>query len=744
MAEVKRKRFKSFGFVPGYIPRGQNRKPLTKGGLVTEVQNEDGSVSEQKIKGIVLSMAATSDGENLFEMPMSESTLTHKTCTEESQAYNFINLDMSVLVYDAYGKVPGSQAWDDAEEILEGIIKDGFYLPLKELEGRGYRKHPEATVVTHKGKEGPKEYVRFNAYIASTSDLRNMRCTATDWPFETLAPLVTENAEYLTEATHNIFQAFNRFALVKSNGITLPRESLTEEGMAVRDFDFTYDIIPDFTVTRDTLAIHYDSRTELDGQNLEPETRPLKYNLTDGCGFISPEKAEELASRLGLERTPSAFQVRMGGGIKGLLMVTPFREYTEGRVSSDIIFTKSMHKASFDMENANLVVTGYSHPEKPYDTWNIQMLTMLDRQLGPEFVMGEVEKFYDTITRAENSPEEALAFLRVLEKIRPSADGMEFDEDDVQDAAVSDMPAQDEADAEERASNREKAAEYLEANPGIAFGLSWVKTTIIEEMAKSIENLEKGNVVMPETTTQYIVPDWLEIFNHMYAEKTEGVTTYNFKGEGDPVVPPSGQVKGLSGGQCMFHGKNGHGGNLLLARTPLTHENEICKAYNVAEDAGLSKILHWYRHQPDLVILNIYDEMALRMGGADFDGDKVKVIKMIEAVNAFTQGMLVNTISGGGEIRKDVLTMAVAQEVLLQNMKKNLLDECMVAAASNTELMNDFRYGGAMLLNTLAALTDKRFPTVKNCLKKLALELREKTKGLSAEQKTVLVREETE
>ena len=50
-----------------------------------------------------------------------------------------------------------------------------------------------------------------------------------------------------------------------------------------------------------------------------------RYEYTDGCGNVCPEVARKLAEQLGLQRVPSAFQIRFRG-CKGMLVTYPLAD----------------------------------------------------------------------------------------------------------------------------------------------------------------------------------------------------------------------------------------------------------------------------------------------------------------------------------------------------------------------------------------------------------------------------------
>ena len=677
----KRKNFESFSFVPDF--------DSTKYEKFT-VMRDDGGEAAMEMDFVTI------DPDRLDMQIMPESTMTHSLCDDQVQAYNFISLNMAVLAETAedLSGMHGDEA-DRAQVMIESIIMNGFYLPKEKMEDRGYVMTEGAkTLVSNDGTE----YVNFNPYIASSSDLRSFGCVATDWPFKKFAEKTTSRGEYLYGETHDAFKALARFGLIKSSGIALP------------EFKFSHTVIPDLIVKRNVNAIHYDAGKSLDSQDLTtPTDREIDINVNDGCGFITPDKAKELADLLGLDKTPSGYQVRLGGGVKGMLFVAPFREYTENKIDKDIVFTQSMYKADFDIHESTFVVTGYSHGEKPRDTWNIQMITSLERQLGENFILPHVEKVYHAMQAAKESPEGAMEFLKMIDEVRPSiVMDIADEENPIVNAETGKWAPSSDPEAEaERRDNRTVAMNLLEANPDDSFKLSWVKSVILTEMKDTIERMKGGNIIMENTTTAYIAPDWVDIINnlHLAENPNERFAGFNFGGIGKPVVPVEKQTPGLSAGQCLFHGKNGLGGDIVLCRTPLTHEAEIVKQANVAGSEEMAKQLQLYRHQKDIIILNNIDPSAAKMGGADFDGDKVKAVTNPEVVSKFNQTAMINTLSASTKLEKTKLTEDTAKKVILTHMKKNKLDEVMVAAASNREIVNDFQNGGEMLKNLIRAVS---------------------------------------
>ncbi|RKP18979.1 RdRP-domain-containing protein, partial [Rozella allomycis CSF55] len=89
-----------------------------------------------------------------------------------------------------------------------------------------------------------------------------------------------------------------------------------------------------------------------------------KYCFTDGIGMISPDLASEITKLMGVEKCPSAFQIRYAG-FKGVLAVNPN--------AKGILFRPSMKK--FESKYSHIDVLNYSKPQNL--TLNRQSIAIL-------------------------------------------------------------------------------------------------------------------------------------------------------------------------------------------------------------------------------------------------------------------------------------------------------------------------------------------------------------------------------
>jgi hypothetical protein len=270
---------------------------------------------------------------------------------ERYTLYDFITVDCS----------EGNDTEPETAGIKELLCFDGLYLPLSKLTDVGYEPHGEVEIVVIAGTE----HVRYRAAMQSGSENRQCKLTMTTYKWDNFARTISGNARYLFEATQTAQKAIARQGLGKTNG------------NIIEDFNFTFAKVPDLETD-----ITFEARCFNDKDNvITAQTVTVKKTATDGCGFITPDKAWELADRLELSYLPSAFQVRYGQ-VKGILLVFDFQEYTGGIIKEDILFTESMWKSDFDTAKAQFLVANVSKPPRNYTEFNYQMFTTLNNGLS--------------------------------------------------------------------------------------------------------------------------------------------------------------------------------------------------------------------------------------------------------------------------------------------------------------------------------------------------------------------------
>ena len=540
--------------------------------------------------------------------------------------FDFITVDCS-----------GDNDSDEVKKVKDLLCFDGLYIPLLNLEAVGYVPHAEAELVEIEGAK----YVRYRAAMQSASENRQCKLTLTTYKWKSFAKTISGDARYLYEPTQTAQKAIARQGLGKSNG------------NIIEGFQFTFAVVPDLKTD-----ITFEARCYSDTKNLiTAETINTKRTATDGCGFISPAKAKELANRLELSYLPSAFQVRYGQ-VKGIIVVFDFHKYTSGVIKEDILFTDSMWKSDFDTEKVQFLVANVSKPARSYTEYNYQMLTTLNSDLTFEDISPYMEDIRAHMEKALSSPEAALKFLGILSDIS-SLDSDDEDNGDGYDCV-------------------DKVSAVIQANPQLAMNIRWVKQSIKRKIDLVSKKMLFGKIPMPKSAVSIIAPDPLAYFNRLRLDDKGG---YGFT-KGKMVVPAHKQANELA--RREFY-RNGFEGELLAFRNPLTHFAQIRKLGCVNH----KNAAYWYRHLGQVVVFNAHDETAAGMGGADFDGDMCIISELF--TDKFNQApfIIYNNNDTGDKQAKVVLTEEVVQKGIRTNLQQNMLGIICNINTRCVELMND-------------------------------------------------------
>jgi len=545
---------------------------------------------------------------------------------ERNTLYDFITVDCS----------GGNDTDPITQKFKELLCFDGLYMPLAKLAAIGYVPHNDVEVVEIAGVE----YVRYRAAMQSASENRQCKMTMTTHKWENFAKTISGDARYLFEPTQTAQKAIARQGLGKTNG------------NIIEGFQFTSATVPDLETD-----ITFAARCFNDSKNeITAETVNAKKVATDGCGFITPAKARELAGRLELSYVPSAFQVRYGQ-VKGILLVFDFHKYSSGVIKEDILFTDSMKKSDFDTDKAQFLVANVSKPPRNYTEFNYQMFTTLNNKLTFDDIFPYVENIRNHMEKALTSPEAALKFLGILSDIST------LDGDDEGGDGYDCV---------------DKVSAVIQANPQLAMNIRWVKQSIKRKIDLVCKKMLFGKIPMPKSAVSIMVPDPLAFFNRLCHN---GSGNYSFT-EGKPIVPTHRRAKELA----VREFRNGdYDGYLLATRNPLTHHAQIRKLRCI-NHRGSS---YWYKHLNHVIIFNAHDETVLGMGGADHDGDMCITTKLF--TDRFEQAdyIIYNANDTGDKAAKVVLTEDVLKKGILANLQQNMLGIICNINTRCLELMND-------------------------------------------------------
>lgn len=404
---------------------------------------------------------------------------------------------------------------------------------------------------------------------------------------------------------------------------------------------FSFDILPDYEITRNFDVEEYDEKTM---KLVSSKQKELKLSPLDGQGTIKVTAAIRVAHRLELiskkereyaielyedvqflklaladqrfasiwSRVPSAFQIRFAQ-TKGLLVVyehqhestdcngdtvrktgkaMKFWKQLDRKAKShaydfdaDMLFTDSMWKRGFDPKYIDIVpleIVLYQKSRRTEFTFmGYQYWQALKDVNIKNFAAREARKLSDTIL---SNAGDALAFLNMMDSGEETSEEYEMR-------------------MQKAGSKIQKIIEVLHENPEmievdyIQKGLRSLKEKFIEDMA--------GGRIPVKGANPYIAT---------------------------AVECMFGRESKLQAGENYYNGRTHRYAGF---RSPLIHKSEavIYDTVDVDDYAGLFR---------DLLILNPYDDSLPRMGGADTDGDRIAITDNEEVI----AGVEANYVNG--------------------------------------------------------------------------------------------------
>ena len=378
---------------------------------------------------------------------------------------------------------------------------------------------------------------------------------------------------------------------------------------------------------------------ETGDDNISVVRKLTPFNLWDGQGLISPKKAQEWASDLGLDYVPSAFIVR-SNFIKGMVSVFDFHRFSD---ECGVHIIKDVWGHDYNIRDADLVITQsqfktwngwssleeYVHScnknnmgwgisrwtpkqEKSYCTMNYQFLQALE--LPEEKVASLCEKtvsYFDNIIN--NIWQYSLLYL-LGEMLNKDYDHLLLDKvgDNVTKALLLNN--------------------WLINDP-------YVKTHIVHSINKKIKDSYIGNLYVDGFYTM-MINDPYALCEHVFGLPVVGLLArdehYNkyWKDKGRD------RVAGM--------------------RAPLTWKSEV----NILNLIDRPEVADWFRYLYNGVIYNVHGCDHMLHGGSDCDGDIVCITDQPDIVASATGGLPIDYAT-----KKATKAKVVESELYVADMK---------------------------------------------------------------------------
>lgn len=160
-----------------------------------------------------------------------------------------------------------------------------------------------------------------------------------------------------------------------------------------------------------------------------------------------------------------------------------------------------------------------------------------------------------------------------------------------------------------------KACELMELNQD-TFRSKFVQNRILSTMNNLISDQKRGSV-MAKGGYHFIAPEPAIFFYQKGIKKGKNGRYYV------PTLKKATKVGLLKRGRTYLRGRRGKS---LGFRSPLIHASEVAQLDFGSDKDGDSELDRWYGHLYGVILFNSYDTTAMRMGGADYDGDKIYLL----------------------------------------------------------------------------------------------------------------------
>ena len=161
-----------------------------------------------------------------------------------------------------------------------------------------------------------------------------------------------------------------------------------------------------------------------------------------------------------------------------------------------------------------------------------------------------------------------------------------------------------------------KATEVVELKQEL-FNARFVQKRIIATMKNLIQDQKRG-AVMCKGGYHFIAPEPAIFFYQKGIKRVKGKDGKPTSRWYVPTLKPNTKLGFIANGKSYLAN---YTGVTLAFRSPLIHASEVAQLdFNNENVEELNK---WYGHLTGVIFFNSYDTTAMRMGGADYDGDKI-------------------------------------------------------------------------------------------------------------------------
>lgn len=429
------------------------------------------------------------------------------------------------------------------------------------------------------------------------------------------------------------------------------------------DFNFTVVKNLEKEITETVLHYNYDLKEAV------RDEQTINVTLHDGMGLITPQFAEKLAKKLGLDYTPSWFGVRQYGlAVKGLLVVFDIHKYFNLE-ENNITSIKDYWNNDVNVENLDIIYTD------SMAKWCSNFRDMKQYQGSKEIVQNHLLEYYDNgidqllnglwITKYEKPlPIMTRANYQLLSNLALTKKDyedltrytvktyMDIFKGDYKKAMImlGDIVSNKDIDEETGEiiscnTATSKIHELLRLNP-LMFNDEYVHKELRRLLRKKMKEVFAGKIYI-KGAFRTLCQDPVALMQHICGQEVNGCLDREKFYE---TEEPNEKIKTYS-------------------RNPLNHYAEVINRENQKNDITEK----WMSHLKGLTVVNIHDLSLQTMSGADVDTDVTYSVDNEIIRDAVVEEFPVIFLGDGGfQVEKKVYSESSKQRATINGLGSSI------------------------------------------------------------------------
>ena len=398
-------------------------------------------------------------------------------------------------------------------------------------------------------------------------------------------------------------------------------------------------VVDDFGMEREKIAqiTAGQDKAEPDYWNILNKVGDVNINAFDGEGIICPAFAKMINMQLfDTEEGASSFQIRMPF-VKGMLHMIDFREFYSAECGVDLnerYEIKDVFGIKRDLGKAGMILTASMVKNH---NWMEEYLDKTDPGADPMKVYFDRMKKYDhslyvartdaNLNNREGMIKLNYQFLNTLDMDRTEFDRMVRKYIDKIRSVENNADSQREMVLGSRKNEWKSAWKYaLSKNLGLV-NEEYIKEQIRKEIDSRIKDIYRGNIRV-KGENRFLSADLLSLLIHIYQQGN-----YD-KAKRNELLKHLIRTNEFRMSKIKPKGDFIEGRDYGFLRNPHLSRNEDC-VLRYAKNDDFDK---YFSHLSGVIMVANNSLAPMTLGGADYDGDMVKIIADVDIIKAMKKG----------------------------------------------------------------------------------------------------------